>query len=114
VLEFTVVNQDHLQIEHVLNYPNPFTTKTFFWFEHNFPGTDLSVKLEVFTVSGKLIKTITQTINTPGNRSSEIEWDGRDEQGNRIGRGVYIYRLRVKGMNGKAADKWQRLVILGK
>jgi hypothetical protein len=114
VLEFTVVNQDHLQIEHVLNYPNPFTTKTFFWFEHNFPGTDLSVKLEVFTVSGKLIKTITQTINTPGNRSSEIEWDGRDEQGNKIGRGVYIYRLRVKGLNGKAADKWQRLVILGK
>ncbi len=114
LLDFTVVNDGELQIAHVLNYPNPFTTKTAFWFEHNRSGSDLSVKVEVFTVSGKLIKTISETINTIGNRSSEIEWDGKDDYGNKIGRGVYIYRLRVKSANGKAAEKWERLVILGK
>jgi hypothetical protein len=113
-LEFTVINNEELKIDHVLNYPNPFTTKTFFWFEHNQPATDLSVKIEIFTVAGKLIKTISQTINTPGNRSNEIEWDGRDEYGQKIGKGVYVYRLRVKTPNGKTANKWERLVILDK
>ena len=113
VLDFTVVNTEELKIAHVLNYPNPFTTHTSFWFEHNQPATDLQVRVEIFTVSGKLIKTIMATINTPGNRSSEVEWDGRDEYGNRPGQGVYIYRLRVKA-NGKSAEKWERLVLLGK
>jgi hypothetical protein len=112
VLDFTVVNNAELKIEHVLNYPNPFTTKTFFWFEHNQPATDLSIKIEVFTIGGRLIKTISQTINTPGNRSNEIEWDGKDDHGQKIGRGVYVYRLRVKTLNGKTANKWERLVIL--
>lgn len=112
VLDFTVIDNAELKIAHVLNYPNPFTTKTFFWFEHNRPGTDLVIKVEIFTVSGKLIKTISQTINTSGNRSNEVEWNGRDEYGQKIGRGVYVYRLRVKTSDGKTANKWERLVIL--
>ena len=39
-------------------------------------------------------------------------WDGTDEFGNKIGRGVYIYRLSVKTSDGKTAEKWERLVIL--
>ena len=112
ILDFMVINSEELKIDHVLNYPNPFTTKTAFWFEHNYPSTDLYVKIELFTLTGKLIKTISQTINTPGNRSNEIEWDGRDEYGKKIGRGVYLYRLRVKTIDGKTADKWERLVVL--
>jgi len=113
-LDFTVITDEDLQLQHVLNYPNPFTTRTAFWFEHNRPGVDLHVKVEIFTVSGKLIKTLSQTINSAGNRSSEVEWDGKDEYGQSIGRGVYIYRLRVRSPNSKVAEKWERLVILGK
>ncbi|HVF81276.1 MAG TPA: type IX secretion system sortase PorU, partial [Flavisolibacter sp.] len=112
ILSFIVVNNEELRIAHVLNYPNPFTTKTAFWFEHNYPGIDLTAKVEIFTVSGKLIKTIAKTINTPGNRSIELDWDGTDEWGARLGRGVYIYRLYIKAANGKTAHKWERLVIL--
>jgi hypothetical protein len=112
VLDFTVIDNAEFKISHVLNYPNPFTTKTFFWFEHNRPGIELLVKVEIFAVSGKLIKTISQTINTTGNRSNEVEWNGRDEYGQKISRGVYVYRLRVKTSDGKTANKWERLVIL--
>jgi len=112
ILDFTVVNNEALKIDRVLNYPNPFTTRTAFWFEHNQPGIDLAAKVEIFTVSGKRIKTITQTINTPGNRSIELGWDGTDEWGARVGRGVYLYRLLVKSPNGKTANKWERLVVL--
>jgi hypothetical protein len=111
-LEFIVANEEELVLDHVLNYPNPFTTKTAFWFEHNKPGLDLTTRIEIFTVTGKLIKTIMQTINTAGNRSNEIEWDGKDEFGSRIGRGVYLYRLSVQSTDGKKAKKMQRLVII--
>jgi hypothetical protein len=112
ILEFIVANDHEMVLDHVLNYPNPFTTKTSFWFEHNKPGLDLKTKIEIFTVSGKLIKTLSQTINTAGNRSNEVEWDGKDEYGNRIGRGVYLYRLTVQSADGKRAQKMQRLVII--
>lgn len=111
-LEFRVLNQENLSLEHVLNYPNPFTTRTTFWFEHNRPGEELYVDIQVFTVTGKLVKTLRRTIFSPGNRSSEVEWDGRDEYGSKIGRGVYIYRLRVQTMDGKTAQKLEKLFIL--
>ncbi|MDF2193063.1 type IX secretion system sortase PorU [Paraflavitalea sp. CAU 1676] len=111
-LEFKVQNQDQLKLEHVLNYPNPFTTRTTFWFEHNRAGEELYVDVQVFTVTGKLVKNIRRTIFSPGNRSSEVEWDGRDEYGSKIGRGVYIYRLRVQTMDGKTAQKLEKLFIL--
>ncbi|RYY89886.1 MAG: type IX secretion system sortase PorU [Chitinophagaceae bacterium] len=111
-LEFTVAKDEDLVLDHVLNYPNPFTTRTQFWFEHNKPGTDLRVQAEIFTVSGRLIKTIRHTINTEGNRSMETEWDGRDDFGQRVGRGVYIYRLTVESADGKRATRLQKLVLL--
>ncbi|HEY9361853.1 MAG TPA: T9SS type A sorting domain-containing protein, partial [Chitinophagaceae bacterium] len=95
VLNFIVAKDEELEISHVLNYPNPFSTHTQFWFEHNKPGQDLDVKIYIFTTAGRLIKTISQTINTPGNRSSELEWDGKDAFGDKTGRGVYIYKLQV-------------------
>jgi hypothetical protein len=112
LLEFTVIESGELRLEHVLNYPNPFTTSTSFWFEHNHPFEDLYAKVEVFTVSGKLIKTLIQTINSAGNRSNDILWDGRDEYGNKLGRGVYVYRVKIRTSYGKTAEKWERLVIL--
>jgi hypothetical protein len=111
-IEFRVIKQENFTLDHVLNYPNPFTTNTQFWFDHNRPGEELTVTIQVYTVSGKLVKSIRQTIFSPGNRSSEVQWNGRDDYGNSIGRGVYIYRLRVQTNDGKMAEKWEKLYIL--
>lgn len=111
-LDFRILKDAGLSLEHVLNYPNPFTTRTQFWFDHNRPGEELRVQVQVFTVTGKLVKTLRNTIISSGNRSNEVEWDGRDDYGNRIGRGVYIYSLRVQTADGKTAQKFQKLYIL--
>lgn len=111
-LEFRVVKDVELKLEKVYNYPNPFTTKTTFMFEHNRPGDNLQVTLRIFSIAGKLVKSIYRTINNTGNRSFEIEWNGTDEFENKIGRGVYIYRLEVKDSNGKKQSAIQKLVIL--
>jgi hypothetical protein len=112
ILEFSVTNDEDLVIKHVLNYPNPFTTKTQFWFEHNKPGQELLVQIHIFSLSGKVVKKLEKTINTPGNRSTDVEWDGRDDFGDKIGKGVYIYRLKVICGGTKSKTITEKLVIL--
>lgn len=111
-LEFYVAKNDELMIDHVLNYPNPFTTNTNFYFDHNQPGQSLQVRLQVFTVSGKLVKTIDGFYGANGYRLGPINWNGRDDFGDPIGRGVYIYKLSVSTPSGKTAEKYEKLVIL--
>jgi hypothetical protein len=111
ILDFTVAKDEELELSHVLNYPNPFTTKTHFWFEHNKPGQDLQVRVQIFTLTGRVIKMIQKTINTTGNRSSDLEWDGRDEYGDKVGRGVYLFRLSVTGPGKLRKEKIERLVV---
>jgi len=81
-------------------------------FEHNKPGQDLTVKIEIFSVSGKIVKTILKNINTEGYRVNDISWDGKDDFGDKIGRGVYIYRITVKDDTGKKSSQYQKLVVL--
>lgn len=111
-IEFVVVDSRDIKLERVYNYPNPFTTYTEFWFEHNQPGKQLYAQVQIFTVSGKLVKTIEQHILNEGFRSTSITWDGLDQYGDRIGRGVYVYRLKVRTENFTVAEKYQKLVIL--
>lgn len=110
--EFIVARSAELALSHVLNYPNPFTTKTQFYFEQNQCCQVLDVSVHIFTISGKLVKTIDQFVQTEGFRSDPIEWDGRDDFGDKIGKGVYIYRIKVKTSEGAVAEKFEKLVIL--
>jgi hypothetical protein len=110
--EFVVASSAELALAHVLNYPNPFTTFTQFFFEHNRPCVALNVQVQVFTVSGRLVKTIGKQLACHGYRSEPLPWDGRDEFGDKLGRGVYVYRLNVTTMDGEKAEKFEKLVIL--
>jgi hypothetical protein len=47
-----------------------------------------------------------------GYRSEPIDWDGADDYGDKIGRGVYIYRMRVKTSSNETAEQFEKLVIL--
>jgi len=111
-LRFRVAESRSLLVENLLNYPNPFSTSTQFWFEHNRPHEPLSVMVRVFSLSGKLVKTLSNTIISTGNRSCELTWDGRDDFGAKLARGVYWYTLRVKALDGQSRQLVQKLVIL--
>ena len=69
-------------------------------------------QVQIFTITGKLIQTLEQNILNEGFRSSSITWDGLDAFGDQIGRGVYVYKLRVRAENMSVAEKIQKLVIL--
>ncbi len=111
-LNFIVVDDSDLVLSKVLNYPNPFINYTEFWFNHNKPNEPLEVQIQIFTVSGKLIKTINQFVQSE-NLSRSISWNGLDDFGNKIGKGVYVYKLNVKStVTNTTATKIEKLVIL--
>ncbi|PQJ72096.1 type IX secretion system sortase PorU [Polaribacter butkevichii] len=112
-LNFVVVSDTILNLENVLNYPNPFVNYTQFWFNHNKPNENLEVQVQIFTVSGKLIKTINQNIPNAETLVRSITWNGLDDFGNKIGKGVYVYKLKVKSTESNlVAEKYEKLVIL--
>lgn len=112
-ITFYVISDAELSIENVMNYPNPFINYTEFWFNHNKPNEPLEVQIQIFTVSGKLVKTINQTIQTAGGLARTITWNGLDDFGDKIGKGVYLYKLKVKSViSGKKGEKIEKLVIL--
>jgi hypothetical protein len=80
-----------------INYPNPFrktTTITYLLTD----VTDDFVQIKVFTVSGRLIRTLREPSRQSANYR-EIEWDGKDEKGNEVANGVYI--AKIKASQGK-------------
>lgn len=112
-IQFIVVGDDKITLTNVLNYPNPFTTYTQFWFSHNKPYEPLDVQVQVMTVTGKVVWTRNQVVNTEGFLSREVTWDGKDDFGDRIGKGVYIYKLTVRStLTNTKSEKIEKLVIL--
>lgn len=113
-IQFNAVCGDgNLVLEKVLNYPNPFVSYTEFWFSHNRPFEPLDVQVQILTITGKLVKTINQQVVTDGFLCREIKWDGKDDFGDKIGKGVYVYKLTVRAANnGDKAEKYEKLVIL--
>jgi hypothetical protein len=54
-------------------------------------GQPSNVGLNVYDISGRLIRTLVDEVKLPG--SYAVQWDGRDASGSRVPSGTYIYRL---------------------
>ncbi|RPD47222.1 type IX secretion system sortase PorU [Hymenobacter sediminis] len=112
-IEFIAAPTQKLALQHVLNYPNPFATSTTFHFDHNRQGEELDVQIQIFTVSGKLVRTLQAPILSSSPHVGSITWDGRDEYQDQLARGVYIYRVNVRSNRDKStASKFEKLVLL--
>ena len=113
-LEFVVINDGDDKLRRVYNYPNPFTTSTNFQFEHDLVGSDIEVYVDIYTVSGKLIKTIEQNQYASGYRVDNIHWDAKDDFGSDLAKGLYLYKIKVlsRDLNLKRESDFEKLVIL--
>ncbi|QDA59631.1 type IX secretion system sortase PorU [Hymenobacter jejuensis] len=112
-IEFIAARTEKLALQHVLNYPNPFSRNTTFHFDHNRDGEELDVQVQIFTVSGKLVRTLSTTVMSSTSHLAALSWDGRDEFSDQLARGVYVYRVSVRSpRDGSTASKYEKLVIL--
>ncbi len=122
-LNFEVKDESdqHLVINRPLNWPNPFTNKTYIQFEHNCDDI-LDVNVQIYTITGKLVRTLSQPVvaepflqgfRTP---RQAIEWDGRDDFGATVAKGTYIFKIFAKSQNQEkckgSATAVEKMVLL--
>lgn len=117
--EFVVASSEGIALEHVLNYPNPFTDYTCFQFDHNLANQELEVLINIYTISGRMVKTLEASILSDGaiRRDDCIEWNGKDDFGDQLAKGIYLYKVQVRTagtgntvLNGES--EFEKLVIL--
>jgi hypothetical protein len=93
-INFEVINRS--TITEVLNYPNPFTTSTRFVFTVTGTEPPTYMKIQILTITGKVVREVSMAELGPmrvGRNMTEFEWDGTDSFGDRLARGVYLYRV---------------------
>jgi len=94
----------------VLNYPNPFdpsSEETQFYYELGRPAR---VTVKVYTVAGRLIRTMPEEEAMQGYNQSHA-WDGKDQDGDWVANGVYLYKL-VAHAEGKRAEVYGKVVVM--
>jgi hypothetical protein len=95
---FTVVPGNDLFISDVYNYPNPFTSNTTFTFQKNNINSPVDVVIKIYTIAGRLIRNL--EVKNQTDNFIKIDWDGRDQDGNQIANGAYLYKLMVTSTDG--------------
>jgi hypothetical protein len=95
-VDFVVVAETGLTLRNVLNYPNPMTTNTQFTFE---VSQDAEVEIQLFSVSGRLLRKFPAMQAMVGFNVYPEVWDGTDADGDPVANGVYLYRIQAKGQN---------------
>lgn len=110
-LNFYVNQSDGVAINRIFNYPNPFTTNTSFFVEKCSISGQATIKLDILTISGKLVKTvIKENMQFNSNVEQLFEWDGLDQFGDQLAKGVYLYRITLSD-EGSSTSKMEKLVI---
>jgi hypothetical protein len=112
-ISFFVFDQPVLTVGQVINYPNPVSDHTTFYFTPKQNTGTIDIRIQIFSLHGVLVKTIELNgISESGNVPIGISWDGRDASGNRLVNGLYIYRLIARGGNGTYTETSQKLMML--
>ncbi|MFK7907258.1 MAG: hypothetical protein AB8B69_19125, partial [Chitinophagales bacterium] len=102
---FEIVTES--MISNVLNYPNPFTSSTRFLMTITGSEVPQYLKIQIMTVSGKVVREINQEELGPlhiGENLTEFAWDGTDEFGDKLANGVYLYRV-ISRLNGQEMER---------
>jgi flagellar hook assembly protein FlgD len=112
--EFLVVENLEGFVENVINYPNPFAGSTQFAFDHDLNDSNIDITVDIYAMSGVLIKSINAQRFSSDNRIDDIEWDATDFTGGKISKGIYIYKIKVVSdeLNLERESDFKKLVLL--
>ncbi len=112
VVNFIVYNGQVMKVEKLMNYPNPFSDKTHFLFEHNHPDEPLTARILIYNTAGALVCALEQDFTPNGSRTNELTWDGTGSNGAKLPAGLYVYKLNISTEQGISATAYQKLVLL--
>jgi hypothetical protein len=111
-ISFQVLSGGKFTLKNLFNYPNPFYDETSITVEHNRPDNELNVLINIFNIDGRIIKIIKTNVLSSGYSLPPLIWDGKDDGGKNVGRGIYPYVVVVTDRNGETARRSGRMIIL--
>jgi hypothetical protein len=111
-LRFVVETDGRFRLSDLLSYPNPVTDMTWFSAGHNRPDTGMDVTITIFNTGGSALRVIREHIYSTGFALPDIPWDGCDDQGGRLVRGLYLWRITAVTEGGERASATGRIIIL--
>jgi hypothetical protein len=112
-IDFIVTGSEQLALHGLLNYPNPMGSYTSFAFDHNRAGEPLDIQVEIFNNAGQVVKVMHIRLDNSPEHIGELYWDGMADKGNKLSKGVYIYRITVRSMaDHSSAQQVNKLVII--
>ncbi|MBL7137836.1 MAG: type IX secretion system sortase PorU [Bacteroidales bacterium] len=112
VISFVVYGTGEFVMDHLYNYPNPFQDKTTISFETNQTNMNVEIEIQIYTIFGKLLKTIRTTQFIHGYRVQPVTWDGTADGGWKVSTGTYIYRAILRLPDGSVNSATAKLVVI--
>ena len=109
---FQVLTGGKFLLKNLYNYPNPFSAATNITLEHNRPDNVLDITINIFNIDGRIIRIIKTRVEPAGYTLPPVNWDGNDEGGRRVGKGMYPYTVTIVTGNGDVARATGRMIIL--
>jgi hypothetical protein len=97
-IEFEVIDPEVVFTIPTFNYPNPFLTSTSIVFEHDFNNQEIELEIQIFDFTGKLIRVIKENKITQASADEIVQWDGNDNLGQSLPKGMYIYKIKLKSL----------------
>lgn len=110
-IDFYVSNDEIISVSEFLNYPNPFTNSTEFYFQLNQSDQLIDVNIDIFSITGQHIDNLKQSFFNNGFRVGPINWNGKNKSGGNVSPGLYIANLSVEMENGLFETKSIRIAI---
>lgn len=108
-VEFIVSDTRRISMENVFNYPNPAKGTTTFNFEHNRPGEELEITIDIYGVDGALKATLYHEIDDSPTRIDFLNWD---ITASTLEQGLYLYKITVKStLDGAVGQQVKRLIV---
>ena len=95
-------------IGRVFNFPNPMGSSTRFVYETD--AASCRGTIRVFSTAGRTVAHI--PVQHTGGGSGVAEWDGRDNEGDELANGTYLYRIELDAPGGRISSGVQRLVVM--
>ncbi len=110
-IEFLVSTSSAIALQHLMNYPNPFSNNTTIAFEHNMAGQPVSIQVEIFNTAGSKVSSIQENLTPEGYRTL-INWAGNTNDGGDVQQGLYIYRVTLTDQAGNVKRATSKLVVI--
>lgn len=110
-ISFVVGSTSKVVLQTFRNVPNPAKNYTDFYFEHNMPDHELDGKINIYNLSGQLVRVLMVNGIDNGYRFGPFRWNLDGSNGAKVERGIYIAELILRSPNGKVVKTSQKVVV---